>query len=418
MALGLLPHHILRQSYCQGLACSFSSLKNEPIKQIKLTALLICCRQYLVVSKDFWVVYSKSEWIGILTVEQLNKLQCDFVIVAGEKRFMKTTKYSLLELAMVNDNCSHEMVFKNSVEVAQKTETLGYHRFWLAEHHNMISIASSATVVLMGHIAAKTNTIRIGSGGIMLPNHSPLLVAEQLGTLGNLFPNRLDLGLGRAPGTDQMTAHAIRSDRVQSVHQFPNEIDEIQGYFENTSASKPVRAAVAEGVDVPIYILGSSTDSAHLAAKKGLPYVFASHFAPAQLHQALSIYHNEFEPSKYLDKPYTMAGVNIIVADTAAEAEHRSTSMYRMMLGVLTQQPDYMRAPIEMNDEIRQLRSHPALQQMLKYTFIGDKNGVRKQLEQFIQDTGVNELMTTSYLYHQEHRLQSLELFAEIMNEE
>lgn len=328
---------------------------------------------------------------------------------------MKKTKYSLLELAMVNDNTTHETVFKNSVEVAQKAEELGYHRFWLAEHHNMVSIASSATVVLMGHIAAKTNTIRVGSGGIMLPNHSPLLVAEQLGTLGNLFPNRIDLGLGRAPGTDQVTAHAIRSDRMQSVHNFPNEVSEIQGYFENTSTATQVRATVAEGVDVPIYILGSSTDSAHLAAKKGLPYVFASHFAPAQLHKALAIYHNEFQPSKYLDKPYTIAGINVIAAATSEEAERRSTSMYRMMLGVLTQKLDYMRAPIEMNDEIRQLRSHPALQQMLNYTFIGNKNEVKEQTEKFIKETGVDELISTSYLYHQEDRLESLKIFAEIM---
>ncbi|HLW30139.1 MAG TPA: LLM class flavin-dependent oxidoreductase [Brumimicrobium sp.] len=331
---------------------------------------------------------------------------------------MKKTKYSLLELAMVNDNTTHETVFKNSVEVAQTAEELGYHRFWLAEHHNMVSIASSATVVLMGHIAAKTNTIRVGSGGIMLPNHSPLLVAEQLGTLGNLFPNRIDLGLGRAPGTDQITAHAIRSDRMQSVHNFPNEVSEIQSYFENTSTDTKVRATVAEGVDVPIYILGSSTDSAHLAAKKGLPYVFASHFAPAQLHSALAIYHNEFQPSKYLDKPYTIAGINVIAAATSEEAEKRSTSMYRMMLGVLTQQLDYMRAPIDMNDEIRQLRSHPALQQMLNYTFIGDKEEVKEQTEKFIKETGVDELITTSYLYHQEDRLESLKIFAEIMKGE
>lgn len=326
-------------------------------------------------------------------------------------------KYSLLELAIVNNNTSYQTVFKNCVEVARKAEALGYHRFWLAEHHNMVSIASSATVVLMGHIAAKTNSIRVGSGGIMLPNHSPLLVAEQLGTLGNLFPGRIDLGLGRAPGTDQVTAHAIRSDRVQSVHQFPNEVDEIQSYFENTSTNKPVRAAVAEGVDVPVYILGSSTDSAHLAAQKGLPYVFASHFAPAQLHQALSIYHNEFEPSKYLEKPYTIAGVNIIAASTTEEAEHRSTSMYKMMLGVLTQQLDYMRAPVAMDDEIRQLRNHPALQQMLRYTFIGDKTKVHQQTAKFIEETGVDELITTSYLYHQQDRLESLSLFAELMSE-
>lgn len=330
---------------------------------------------------------------------------------------MKKIKYSILELAMVNENTSHETVFKNSVEVAQKAEGLGYHRFWLAEHHNMVSIASSATTILMGHIAAKTNTIRVGSGGIMLPNHSPLVVSEQLGTLGNLFPNRMDLGLGRAPGTDQVTAQAIRSDRMQSVHKFPQEVDEIQGYFENTSAATKVRATVAEGVVVPIYILGSSTDSAHLAAKKGLPYVFASHFAPAQLHNALAIYHNEFQPSKYLDKPYTIAAVNIIASETSEEAERRSTSMYRMMLGVLTQQLDYMKPPIDMNDEIRQLRSHPALQQMLNYTFVGDKKEIREKTKKFIEETGVDEIMTTSYLYHQEDRLESIRIFSEVMEE-
>lgn len=330
---------------------------------------------------------------------------------------MKTTKYSLLELAMVGENIDHSEVFKNSVETAKKAETLGYHRFWLAEHHNMISIASAAPVVLIGHIASHTRTIRVGSGGIMLPNHSPLIVAEQFGTLGHLYPDRIDLGLGRAPGTDQVTAHAIRSDRMQAVHRFPDEVQEIQGYFENRSASEKVRATVAEGVQVPLYILGSSTDSAHLAAKAGLPYVFASHFAPAQLHRALSIYHNEFKPSATLDSPYTIAGINIIAADTHKEAERRSTSMYRMMLGVLTNRLDYMHPPTDMSDDIRQLRDHPALQQMLKYTFVGDQQHVGEQTKQFIQETGVDEVITTSYLYHQKDRLHSLQLFAEAMNE-
>ncbi|RFC53720.1 LLM class flavin-dependent oxidoreductase [Brumimicrobium aurantiacum] len=330
---------------------------------------------------------------------------------------MKNIKYSILELAMVNENTSHATVFKNSVEVAQKAEEMGYHRFWLAEHHNMVSIASSATVVLMGYIASQTKKIRVGSGGIMLPNHSPLIVAEQLGTLGNLYPNRIDLGLGRAPGTDQITAQAIRSDRMQSVHQFPNEVREIQGYFENTSPTKQVRATAAEGVDVPIFILGSSTDSAKLAAAQGLPYVFASHFAPAQLHQALSIYHNQFKPSKYLDKPYTIAGVNVIAAENSKEAERRSTSMYRMMLGVLTRELDYMQPPVDMNDGIRELSQHPALQNMLNYTFIGNKEEVKEKTAKFINDTGVDEIITTSYLYHQEDRLESLRIFSEIMEE-
>ena len=330
---------------------------------------------------------------------------------------MKKTKYSLLELAMVGEDITHDEVFKNSVETAQKAEAMGYHRFWLAEHHNMISIASSATVVLIGHIAGHTDSIRVGSGGIMLPNHSPLIVAEQFGTLGHLYPGRIDLGLGRAPGTDQVTAHAIRSDRMGAVHRFPEEVREIQSYFDNRSTAEKVRATVAEGVDMPFYILGSSTDSAHLAAKLGLPYVFASHFAPGQLHQALSIYHNEFEPSEKLERPYTIAGINIIAAESQKEAERRSTSMYRMMLGVLTNRLDYIRRPTDMTEDIRQLRDHPALQQMLKYTFVGDQHYVKEKTEQFIQNTGVDEVISTSYLYHQEHRLQSLVLFANAMKE-
>ncbi|WP_107038839.1 LLM class flavin-dependent oxidoreductase [Brumimicrobium mesophilum] len=330
---------------------------------------------------------------------------------------MKNTKYSILELAMVNENLSHEEVFKNSVEVAQKAEELGYHRFWLAEHHNMVSIASSATSVLIGHIASQTKKIHVGSGGIMLPNHSPLLVAEQFGTLGNLFPTRIDLGLGRAPGTDQETAQAIRSDRMQSVYQFPNEVREIQSYFENTSSKKSIRATTAEGVNVPIFILGSSTDSAKLAAEQGLPYVFASHFAPAQLHQALSIYHNQFKASKYLDKPYTIAAVNVIAAETSEEAERRSTSMYRMMLGVLTRELDYMQPPVDMNDGIRELSQHPALQNMLNYTFIGNKQEVKEKTKKFLKETDVDEIISTSYLYHQKDRLESIRIFSEVMEE-
>lgn len=330
---------------------------------------------------------------------------------------MRTTKYSLLELAIVNDNSSHPTVFNNSVETAQHAEALGYHRFWLAEHHNMASIASSATVVLMGHIAGHTQHIRVGSGGIMLPNHAPLIVAEQFGTLGHLYPNRIDLGLGRAPGTDQATAQAIRKNRGASVVHFPDEINEIQHYFENTNSQALVRANVAEGVKMPMYILGSSTDSAHLAAQKGLPYVFASHFAPAQLHQALSIYHNEFAPSRFLEKPYTIAAANIIVAPTQAEAEFRATSMYRMMLGVLTHQRERMHPPTKVDDDMRQLQGHPALQSMLKYTFVGDKQTVGEQTQQFIHETGIDEIITTSYLYHQQHRLESLALFADIMKQ-
>ncbi|WP_300439594.1 LLM class flavin-dependent oxidoreductase [Christiangramia sp.] len=329
----------------------------------------------------------------------------------------KKTAYSILELAVVGQDIPHHIVFENSAELAKTAEDLGYKRFWLAEHHNMVSIASSATTVLMGHIAGKTNSIRVGSGGIMLPNHSPLIVAEQFGTLGTLYPGRIDMGLGRAPGTDQVTAHAIRSDRMNSVHKFPHEIDEIQQYFKNQRATKKVRATVAEGVDVPVYILGSSTDSAHVAAEKGLPYVFASHFAPAQLFQAMEIYYREFQPSEYLEKPYSIAGINIIAADSYAEAERISTSSLRMMVGVLTGNLDYLQKPEDMSPELTEIRNHPQLSRMLQYAFVGDRERIKKDTEDFIKQTGVDEVIVASHIYHQEDRLKSYRIFSEIMQE-
>lgn len=318
---------------------------------------------------------------------------------------------------MVGQDIPHTKVFENSVELARTAEDLGYKRFWLAEHHNMVSIASSATTVLMSHIASKTKKIRVGSGGIMLPNHSPLIVAEQFGTLGSLYPERIDMGLGRAPGTDQVTAHAIRSDRMNSVFKFPHEIDEIQAYFNNELKSKKVRATVAEGVNVPIYVLGSSTDSAHVAAQKGLPYVFASHFAPAQLFQAMEIYYREFQPSKYLDEPYSIAGINVIAADTTEEAERISTSSLKMMLGVMTGNLDYLQKPQEMTPELRAIRENPALQRMLQYAFVGDREVVKQQTEDFLKKTGVDEVIVASHIYHQQDRLKSFQIFADIMKE-
>lgn len=325
--------------------------------------------------------------------------------------------YSILELASVSSGSTVTETFKKSLDLAQKAEEMGYHRFWLAEHHNMISIASSATAVLIGYIAGGTKKIKVGSGGIMLPNHSPLIVAEQFGTLGSLYPNRIDLGLGRAPGTDQVTAHAIRSDRMQAVYKFPDEVSQIQQYFSLDNNQSKVRATVAEGVEVPIYILGSSTDSAHLAAKKGLPYAFASHFAPALLYDALNIYYNEFQPSEFLQEPYTIACVNVIAADTDKEAEKISTSMIQMILGVLTGRIDYVQPPVEMNRDLLELSLNPAVQNMLKYSFVGSKATVKKQTEDFLKKTGVNELMVASHIYHHEDRIKSYKIFSEIMKE-
>lgn len=325
--------------------------------------------------------------------------------------------YSILELATVGVNTSVGQTYENSLDLAQKAEEMGYHRFWLAEHHNMVSIASSATSVLIGYIAGGTNRIRVGSGGIMLPNHSPLIVSEQFGTLGSLYPNRIDLGLGRAPGTDQITADAIRSDRMLAVHKFPEEINQIQQYFSAENIHARVRATVAEGVNMPLYILGSSTDSAHVAAKKGLPYAFASHFAPSQLFEALNIYYNKFQPSSYLEKPYTIGCINVIAADTDEDAEKLSTTLIRMMLGVMTGNLDYMQPPTSMNGELKELAENPAFERMLKYAFIGSKKSVKEKTLQFLKETGVNEVMVASHIYHHEDRIKSYRIFAELMKE-
>lgn len=328
---------------------------------------------------------------------------------------LENTKYSILELASVGVDSYPGETFQNSLDLARKAEAMGYSRFWLAEHHNMVSIASAATAVLIAHIAGGTSKIRVGSGGIMLPNHAPLIVAEQFGTLGSLFPGRIDLGLGRAPGTDQVTAQAIRSDRMQAVFRFPEEVGKIQQYFSPANAMEKVRATVAEGVNVPIYILGSSTDSAHVAAKKGLPYAFASHFAPAQLLEALEIYRNNFRPSAQLKEPYTIAGINVIAADTLEEAENIATTLVRMILGVMTGNIDFMQPPTEFTSEYRALLENPALQRMLHYAFIGDPETIRERTVKFLQDTGVDELIVASHIYHHADRLNSYRIFSEIM---
>jgi luciferase family oxidoreductase group 1 len=244
--------------------------------------------------------------------------------------------YSILELALVSQSHTIKQTLNYSLAFAKEAEALGYKRFWFAEHHNTANVGSNAPSLLIGYVAENTSTIRVGSGGVMLPNHSPLVVAEQFGTLAHLYPGRINLGLGRAPGTDTDTAQAIRSDFMRAAQSFPLEIAKIENYFSASNNSAKVRAAVAEGTDVPLYILGSSTDSAHLAAAKGLPYAFASHFASTHLLQALKIYHEEFTASDVLAKPYNIAGINVFVADTEEEAERLFTTLIRMFVGVLT----------------------------------------------------------------------------------
>lgn len=325
--------------------------------------------------------------------------------------------YSILELAIVSQGNSFKQTLNNSLDLAKAAEASGYNRFWFAEHHNSEAIGSSATSILIGYVAENTSRIRVGSGGIMLPNHSPLIIAEQFGTLAHLYPNRIDLGLGRAPGTDQITAQAIRSDFMMAAHSFPAEVEKIENYFSVENKTTRVRAAIAEGQNVPIVILGSSTDSAHLAAAKGLPYAFASHFATTHLFSALDIYRSEFQPSDVLFEPYIMAGVNVIVADTDEEANRIFTSLIRMFLGVLTGKSEPLQPPTDLTDDLKQILQHPSVHQMLKYSFVGSMETVKKQVKVFLDETGVDELIAASTMYHHEDRIKSAQLFAEIMQE-
>jgi luciferase family oxidoreductase group 1 len=329
----------------------------------------------------------------------------------------QSTAYSILELAIVSQGETIKQTLNNSLDLAKKAEEYGYKRIWFAEHHNSDNIGSSATSILIGYIAENTKAIRVGSGGIMLPNHSPLIIAEQLGTLAHLYPGRIDLGLGRAPGTDQQTAQAIRSDFMQAAQLFPDEVAKIERYFSLENKKSNVRASIAEGMDVPIYILGSSTDSAHLAAKKGLPYAFASHFASTYLTQALKIYKEEFQPSEVLSHPYTMAGVNVYIADTDQEAERIFTSLIRMFVGILTGNREPLLPPTDMTEELKELFQHPAVYQMLKYSFVGSKQTVKSSIQAFLDQTGVNELIAVSAMYDINDRIKSARLLAEIMKE-
>jgi luciferase family oxidoreductase group 1 len=329
----------------------------------------------------------------------------------------KEIAYSILDLAVVSQGKSFRQTFDDSVTVAKLAERTGYKRYWLAEHHNMDAIGSSATSILIGKIAEETQHMRVGSGGIMLPNHSPLIIAEQFGTLGTLYPHRIDLGIGRAPGTDQATASAIRSDIYDAAMQFPSEVQKIQDYFSVENKHEQVRANVAEGVDVPLYILGSSTTSAYLAAEKGLPYAFASHFASAQLMEALKIYKTQFQPSAVLDKPYSIAGISVIIADTDEEAEFLSTSYYARVIGILTGDRSPLEPPFEVTNEFRRIIQQPAVQQMSKYAFIGSKETVKKKVKAFVEQTGVDELIVATHVFDVKDRIKSVELFAEVMRE-
>ncbi|MVN74950.1 MsnO8 family LLM class oxidoreductase [Hymenobacter sp. HMF4947] len=326
-----------------------------------------------------------------------------------------TVAFSVLDLAPIVAGATPTDTFRHSLDLAQHVEQFGYTRFWLSEHHNMASVASSAPVVLIGYIAGGTTTLRVGSGGIMLPNHAPLVVAEQLGTLASLYPGRIDLGLGRAPGSDQLTAQAIRGSRFGGAQDFPRDIQQLQTYFSAANSGAAVRAIPGEGLDIPIYVLGSSTDSAYLAAAMGLPYAFASHFAPGQLLAALDIYRRNFRPSAALAQPYVIACVNVIAADTDAEAQWLATSLQQFMLGVITGRPAPLLPPVET------MQWGPAQQQavmqMLAYSFIGSKATIQQDLQEFIAQTQVDEVMAVSNIFNHEARVHSYQVLADALRE-
>lgn len=328
---------------------------------------------------------------------------------------MTNIPISILELVTVVDGGTFSTAISNTVEVAKNAENLGYKRIWMAEHHNMEYIASSATSVLIGHVAGKTNSIRVGSGGIMLPNHSPLVIAEQFGTLESIYPNRIDLGLGRAPGSDQLTAMALRRNQ-ETAHNFPEDIRQLQTYFSDNNRDAKVRAFPGEGLDIPIWILGSSTDSAYLAAEMGLPYAFASHFAPAQFCAAIKIYRNNFKPSDILEKPYVMACVNILAADTDEEANELLKSLISLFVGIITNKRKPLKQVVKLPEVYQIPEVRQAVNNMLACTFYGSKETLKKNLSVFIEETEVNELMIASHIFDLDAKLKSFSILHEALS--
>jgi len=321
--------------------------------------------------------------------------------------------FSILDLSPITEGSSAAQSFRNTLDLARHAEDWGYLRFWLAEHHGMPGIASAATAVLIGHVAGGTSTIRVGAGGIMLPNHSPLVIAEQFGTLESLFPGRIDLGLGRAPGSDQLTARALRRNLASDADQFPQDVVELMEYF---SASQPqaIRAVPGAGLNIPIWILGSSHFGAQLAAALGLPYAFASHFAPAQMMQAIALYRSTFKPSAHLQKPYVMLGFNVFAADTDEEAKYLATSTQQAFVSLRSGHPKRLPPPVEGYLDRISPQERGLLEQVLSCAAIGSRDTVKTQLEAFIGQTGADELMITSQIFDHSARLRSYEITAEI----
>lgn len=323
--------------------------------------------------------------------------------------------YSVLDLAPIRQGGNAAEAFRNSLDLARHAERWGYHRFWVAEHHNLPGIASAATAVVIGHIAAGTSRIRVGSGGIMLPNHAPLVVAEQFGTLESLFPGRIDLGLGRAPGTDPPAAQALRRHRPDAADRFPEEVRELQDFLGPARPGQLVRAVPGQGLEVPLYLLGSSTFSARLAAELGLPFAFAAHFAPDSLLEALDLYREGFRPSAALAAPHVMVGMNVFAADTDGEGRLLASSLQQQFLNLVRGQPRELPPPALRIDW--SLAEQAYLGRMLRYAAIGSPATVREKLESVIAETEADEIIVTAQIYDHPARLRSFEIAAGIFRE-
>ena len=321
--------------------------------------------------------------------------------------------FSVLDTTPVLQGSDATQAFRNTLDLAQHAERWGYVRYWLAEHHNMPGIASAATSVVIGHVAGGTSTIRVGSGGVMLPNHAPLVIAEQFGTLASLFPGRIDLGLGRAPGTDGRTAQALRRN-LAGGDTFPQDVLELQSYFQPLQPGQLVRAVPGAGLNVPIWLLGSSLFSAQLAAYLGLPFAFASHFAPDAMLQALAIYRENFRPSAQSDKPYAMLGLNICAADTDAEAARLFTSLQQQWTLLRRGSPAALPPPVDTMDGLWSEMERAGLENALGRAIVGSAETVGRKLKAFIAETAADEIIMTSQVYDHEARLRSFEIVAQI----
>ena len=324
---------------------------------------------------------------------------------------------SILDLVRVTEETDARGALDNARDLAGHAEGWGYRRFWVAEHHNMPGIASAATSVVIAHIAGGTRTIRVGAGGIMLPNHSPLVIAEQFGTLETLFPGRIDLGLGRAPGTDQLTARALRRGRTNNADAFPQDVVELQSYFAEVTQGQAVQAVPGGGLSIPIWLLGSSLFSAQLAAFLGLPFAFASHFAPEQLHEALKLYHREFRPSAGLARPYAMAAVAVYAADTDQDASRLFTSLQQSFVNLRRGTPGPLPPPIDSLEQYCSAEEQAGLDHALGEAIVGSPATVKEGIQSFLDRTGLDELMITAAMYDHGARLRSFEIVADVRDQ-